>query len=85
MARRTREGERVALATDPGVPVPVRCALVDVLVAMRTPAPNSGDWSGAWALLGDPEPAVRRTAAALAVGTGRLLERGGWRRTRRYG
>ncbi|MFE6814652.1 hypothetical protein [Streptomyces sp. NPDC057677] len=67
----------IALAADPGLPVAVRCALVDVLVAMRTPAPNREDWSGAWALLADPEPAVRRAATALSGGTGRLLER--WR------
>ncbi|MFB8407414.1 hypothetical protein [Streptomyces sp. NPDC055912] len=67
----------IALAADPGLPVAVRCALVDVLVSMRTPAPNRQDWSGAWALLADPEPAVRRAATALSGGTGRLLER--WR------
>ncbi|MFD3994556.1 hypothetical protein [Streptomyces sp. NPDC058548] len=66
----------IALAADPVVPVKVRCELVDVLVGMQTPGLNGEDWSGAWALLADPEPAVRRAATALA-GTERLLER--WR------
>ncbi|MFF3837826.1 hypothetical protein [Streptomyces sp. NPDC001930] len=65
----------IALAADPVVPVRVRCELVDVLAAMEAPALNGEDWSGAWALLADPEPAVRRAGMALAVGTERLLER----------
>ncbi|MCX5231776.1 HEAT repeat domain-containing protein [Streptomyces sp. NBC_00233] len=67
----------IALAADPVVPVKVRCELVDVLVAMQAPALNGEDWSGAWALLADPDPAMRRAGMALAAGTERLLER--WR------
>ncbi|MFF5922337.1 hypothetical protein ACFY8C_28980 [Streptomyces flavochromogenes] len=67
----------IALAADPVVPVRVRRELVDVLVAMQAPALNGEDWSGAWALLADPEPAMRRAGMGLAVGAERLLER--WR------
>ncbi|MFJ2932734.1 hypothetical protein ACIO8G_08190 [Streptomyces sp. NPDC087219] len=67
----------IALAADPVVRVKARCELVDVLAAMRAPGLNGEDWSGAWALLADPEPAIRRAGMALAVGTERLLAR--WR------
>ncbi|MBC3839193.1 hypothetical protein GXW82_00240 [Streptacidiphilus sp. 4-A2] len=83
----TREGGRtpsaavaalpfvVALAADPAMGA--RVPLVEVLVAMQAPALTEEDWTGAWALLADPEPAVRRAAIPLAAGLARLVER--WR------
>ncbi|MFE2553095.1 hypothetical protein ACFXGI_31790 [Streptomyces sp. NPDC059355] len=65
----------IALAADPAMGV--RVDLVDLLAAMHSPALAGEDWSGAWALLADPEPTVRRAATALPVGVARLLER--WR------
>ncbi|MFE5485366.1 hypothetical protein [Streptomyces sp. NPDC056527] len=65
----------IALATDPAMGA--RVELVEVLAAMQAPALTGEDWSAAWALLADPEPAVRRAAMSLAVGIVRLLER--WR------
>ncbi|MER6775964.1 MULTISPECIES: HEAT repeat domain-containing protein [unclassified Streptomyces] len=65
----------IALAADPAMGV--RVDLVDLLAAMHAPALAGEDWSGAWALLADPEPTVRRAATALPAGVARLLER--WR------
>ncbi|MFI8262419.1 MULTISPECIES: hypothetical protein [unclassified Streptomyces] len=65
----------IALAADPAMGV--RVDLVDLLAAMHAPALAGEDWSGAWALLADPEPTVRRAATALPAGGARLLER--WR------
>ncbi|MER8186855.1 HEAT repeat domain-containing protein [Kitasatospora sp. NPDC094015] len=66
----------VALAADPAVG-PLRTTLVEVLAGVQAPALAGEDWSGAWALLGDPDPAVRRTALPLARGVAHLVER--WR------
>ncbi|MEU9305609.1 hypothetical protein [Streptomyces sp. NPDC048269] len=63
----------IALAADPAMGA--RVPLVELLVAMRAPALTDEDWTGAWALLADPEPAVRRAAIPLAAGIVRLLER----------
>ena len=63
----------VALAADPALGA--RVALVELLVAMQAPALADEDWTGAWALLADPEPAVRRAAIPLAAGVPALLER----------
>ncbi|MCC0093623.1 HEAT repeat domain-containing protein [Streptomyces flavotricini] len=65
----------IALAADPAMGV--RVDLVDLLAALHAPALAGEDWSGAWALLADPEPTVRRAATALPAGVARLLER--WR------
>jgi len=65
----------VALAADPAMGA--RVTLVELLVAMQAPALTQEDWTGAWALLADPDPAVRRAAIPLAAGIARLLER--WR------
>ncbi|MEV0991207.1 hypothetical protein [Streptomyces sp. NPDC049949] len=65
----------IALAADPAMGV--RVDLVDLLAAVHAPALAGEDWSGAWALLADPEPTVRRAATALPAGVARLLER--WR------
>jgi len=65
----------VALAADPAMGT--RVALVELLVAMQAPALADEDWTGAWVLLADPDPAVRRAAIPLAAGAARLLER--WR------
>ncbi|WP_042406689.1 hypothetical protein [Streptacidiphilus carbonis] len=65
----------IALAADPAMGA--RVALVELLVAMRAPALADEDWTGAWALLADPDPAVRRAAIPLGAGIVRLLER--WR------
>ncbi|MGF1427013.1 hypothetical protein [Kitasatospora sp. LaBMicrA B282] len=63
----------VALAADPAMGV--RVTLAELLVAMQAPALAGEDWTGAWALLADPDPAVRRAAIPLAAGIVRLLER----------
>ncbi|MFJ1709874.1 HEAT repeat domain-containing protein [Kitasatospora sp. NPDC088346] len=65
----------VALAADPAMGA--RVPLVELLVAMQAPALTDEDWTGAWTLLADPQPAVRRAAIPLATGIERLLER--WR------
>lgn len=65
----------VALAADPAMGA--RVALVELLVALQAPDLAGEDWTGAWALLADPQPAVRRAALPLAAGITRLLER--WR------
>ncbi|GAA2280253.1 hypothetical protein GCM10010430_77800 [Kitasatospora cystarginea] len=65
----------IALAADPAMGA--RVALVELLVAMQAPALTDEDWTGAWALLADSEPTVRRAAIPLAAGLVRLLER--WR------
>ena len=65
----------IALAADPAMGA--RVALVELLVAMRAPVLADEDWTGAWALLADPDPAVRRAAIPLGAGIVRLLER--WR------
>ncbi|MDH6109482.1 hypothetical protein P3T36_000253 [Kitasatospora sp. MAP12-15] len=65
----------VALAADPAMGA--RVSLVELLVVMQAPALTDEDWTGAWSLLADPEPAVRRAALPLAAGIVRLLER--WR------
>ncbi|WP_406179802.1 hypothetical protein [Streptomyces sp. NBC_01006] len=65
----------IALAADPAMGM--RVDLVELLAAMHAPALAGEDWSGAWALLADPDPAVRRAAMALPAGIARLLER--WR------
>ncbi|MFI1441865.1 hypothetical protein [Streptomyces fructofermentans] len=65
----------IALAADSAMGA--RTELVDVLASMWAPALAGEDWSGAWALLGDPDPAVRRAATAMPVGLVRLLAR--WR------
>ncbi|WP_328624005.1 HEAT repeat domain-containing protein [Streptomyces sp. NBC_00353] len=65
----------VALAADPTMGA--RVELVELLVAMQAPTLADEDWTGAWALLADPEAAVRRAAIPLAAGIERLLER--WR------
>nr|WSW57512.1 HEAT repeat domain-containing protein [Streptomyces sp. NBC_00998] len=65
----------IALAADPATGA--RIDLVELLAAMHAPALAGEDWSGAWALLADPEPTVRRAATALPVGIALLLER--WR------
>ncbi|MFJ3877054.1 hypothetical protein ACIPW5_06300 [Streptomyces sp. NPDC090077] len=63
----------IALAADPATGA--RVDLVDLLACMYAPALADADWSGAWALLADPDPAVRRAATTLPVGTTRLLGR----------
>ncbi|MFE5584062.1 hypothetical protein [Kitasatospora sp. NPDC056531] len=65
----------VALAADPAMGA--RVPLVELLVALQAPALAGEDWTGARALLADPEPTVRRAAIPLAGGVQRLLER--WR------
>ncbi|MFF7453186.1 hypothetical protein [Kitasatospora sp. NPDC008115] len=65
----------IALAADPALGA--RVAVVELLVALRTPELADRDWSGALALLDDPDPAVRRAALPLERGIARLLER--WR------
>ncbi|MFD7591984.1 hypothetical protein ACFV6D_03005 [Kitasatospora sp. NPDC059812] len=65
----------VALAGDPAMSTGVRVELVELLVALQAPALVGFDWTGARALLADPEPAVRREALPLAGGIVRLLER----------
>ncbi|KAB1990216.1 hypothetical protein [Streptomyces triticiradicis] len=65
----------IALATDPAMGA--RVPLVELLADMRAPALEDEDWTGARALLADPEPAVRRAAIPLADGIAGLLER--WR------
>ncbi|MFJ4185220.1 hypothetical protein [Kitasatospora sp. NPDC089509] len=67
----------IALAADPAVGAGARRTLVELLVAMRAPSLAGEDWSGARALLADPDPAVRREALPLAEGVAPLLER--WR------
>lgn len=54
-----------------------RVPLVEVLVAMQAPVLVGEDWTGPWALLADPDPAVRRAAIPLAAGIVPLLEQ--WR------
>lgn len=65
----------IALAADPGVGA--RVTLTELLAAMCAPALAAEDWSGAWALSADPDPAVRRAAIGLGLGAAGLLER--WR------
>ncbi|MFD5415051.1 hypothetical protein [Streptomyces nojiriensis] len=65
----------VALAADPDNGA--RVTLAGLLAAMQAPALTDEDWTGAWALLTDPDPAVRRAAIHLASGSAGLLER--WR------
>ncbi|PKT68648.1 hypothetical protein CW362_33965 [Streptomyces populi] len=65
----------IALAADPAMGA--RVTLVELLADMRAPALEDEDWTGARALLADPEPAVRRAAIPLADGIPGLLER--WR------
>lgn len=67
----------VALAADPAMSTGVRVELVELLVALQTPASVGSDRTGARALLADPEPAVRREALPLAGGIAPLMER--WR------
>ncbi|MFJ9948212.1 hypothetical protein [Kitasatospora sp. NPDC091207] len=67
----------VALAADPAMATGIRVEIVELLVALQAPALVGFDWTGARALLADPEPAVRREALPLAGGIVRLLER--WR------
>ncbi|MEV4556189.1 hypothetical protein AB0K51_04215 [Kitasatospora sp. NPDC049285] len=65
----------IALAADPAMGA--RVPLVDLLADLQAPALAGADWSGARALLRDPEPAVRRAAIRLAEVPGQVLER--WR------
>ncbi|WP_030276820.1 hypothetical protein [Streptomyces sp. NRRL B-24484] len=65
----------VALAADPAMGA--RVPLVELLTYIQAPDLADEDWTGARALLADPEPAVRRAAVPLAGGVARLLER--WR------
>ncbi|SOB88456.1 HEAT repeat domain-containing protein [Streptomyces sp. 1331.2] len=69
----------IALAADPAMGA--RLELVELLTAIQAPALSEEDWSGARALLADPDPAVRRAALPLAQpladGIAGLLQR--WR------
>ncbi|GAA1126253.1 hypothetical protein GCM10009663_75800 [Kitasatospora arboriphila] len=62
----------VALAADPAMGA--RVPLVELLTHIQAPALADEDWTGARALLADPEPAVRRAAVPLADGVAGLLE-----------
>ncbi|MFD0574299.1 hypothetical protein ACFQ0T_40075 [Kitasatospora gansuensis] len=53
----------IALATDPAMGA--RTTLIQLLADMRAPL-DGEDWTGALALLADPEPMVRRAAILLA-------------------
>ncbi|GJF34112.1 hypothetical protein KNE206_68120 [Kitasatospora sp. NE20-6] len=63
----------IALAADPAMGA--RVSLIRILAIMRAPALAGENWTDAWALLADPDPAVRRAAILLTGDVPLLLER----------